>query len=461
MAATAAQVRGRPLVLAGFHLAAGGRIARRLRELAGTRSLIVAHGRGTGPAPDPADAEWVVVEARVPDILAEIRACERLVADPPAEAVSAIERHDPERRALVVVPFALGVLPPAMAGRRIWGHRSPAWVALEDKLVADGLWDEAGIPRLPSAVAPAEAGALRTAAARLDRGAGTVWAAEAREGFHGGATGTRWVRGPEDEAEALERLGTLGTRARVMPFVEGVPCSVHGIVMPDGVVAVRPVEMIVLRAPAPPALRYCGAATYWDPPAADREAMRRAARRVGEVIRRRVCFRGVFTLDGVLGEEGFVPTELNPRYGIGMDALTRGIPALDMHLANHALIEGARPDVAAEALERGLVAAADRIRGGGGWLATTRPPSGQGEHRLVREGGAYRRARAGEEADATVLAGPSNIGGFARFEPALGRTPVGPPLGPLVAAGLAWADRELGMGVGPLVPATEARRDPR
>ncbi|HJZ62637.1 MAG TPA: ATP-grasp domain-containing protein [Miltoncostaeaceae bacterium] len=458
MDAVAAQVRGRPLVLAGFHLTAGGRVARRLGDLAGTRPLIVAHGRGSGPEPDPADADWIVVEERVPDILAEIRAGERLVAHPPAEALAAIERHDPERRALVVVPFALGVLPAQMAGRRIWGHRPPEWVALEDKLLADGIWDEARVPHAPSAVVPAEAEALRSAAARLDRGAGTVWAAEARDGFHGGATGTRWVRGPADEAEAIERLRAMGARVRVMPFVEGVPCSVHGIVVPDGVAAVRPVEMVVLRAQAPPLLRYCGAATYWDPPEEDREAMRAAARRVGEALRSRVGFRGVFTLDGVLGDDGFVPTEVNPRYGIGMEVLTRGMAGLDMNLANQALIEGARPPLSAAALESGLVAAADRVRGGGGWLATKAISSGQGEHPLVREDGVYRRSEPGEEPDATVLAGPSNVGGFVRFEPAAGRAPAGPPLAPLVAAGMGWADRELDLGIGPLAPAREARR---
>ena len=70
----------------------------------------------------------------------------------------------------------------------------------------------------------------------------------------------------------------------------------------------------------------------------------------------------------------------------------------------------------------------------------------------------YRRSEPGEEPDAIVLAGPSNVGGFVRFELAAGRAPAGPPLAPLVAAGMAWADRELDLGIGPLAPAREARR---
>jgi hypothetical protein len=32
-------------------------------------------------------------------------------------------------------------------------------------------------------------------------------------------------------------------------FVEGVPCSIHGFVVDDGVAAFRPVELVTLRAP--------------------------------------------------------------------------------------------------------------------------------------------------------------------------------------------------------------------
>ena len=37
---------------------------------------------------------------------------------------------------------------------------------------------------------------------RLDRGAGTVWAADATEGWHGGAELVRWVR-TRDEVDAV------------------------------------------------------------------------------------------------------------------------------------------------------------------------------------------------------------------------------------------------------------------
>ena len=53
-----------------------------------------------------------------------------------------------------------------------------------------------------------------------------------------------------------------------MPFLEGIPCSIHGVVFPDGVATFRPVEMVTLRRPGSNRLHYAGAATFWDPPAA-------------------------------------------------------------------------------------------------------------------------------------------------------------------------------------------------
>ena len=57
-----------------------------------------------------------------------------------------------------------------------------------------------------------------------------------------------------------------------MPFLEGVPCSIHGIVYPDHVIAVRPVEQISLRRAAAPTFFYAGCATFYDPPAGVAEA---------------------------------------------------------------------------------------------------------------------------------------------------------------------------------------------
>jgi len=67
-------------------------------------------------------------------------------------------------------------------------------------------------------------------------------------------------------------------------------------------------------------------------------------------------------------------------------------------------------------------------------------------------------ASPGEPADATLLIGPSNVGGFVRFTPDPTRTPRGPSIAPDVVAAFALADRELGTELGPLASAEAVRR---
>ena len=102
----------------------------------------------------------------------------------------------------------------------------------------------------------------------------------------------------------------MGDRVRVMPFLEGIATSIHGIVLPDGVVALRPVEMVTLRRGHE--LRYSGCATFWDPPDEIREEMRDVARRVGERLRAEVDFRGAFTVDGVATADGLPADRAEP-----------------------------------------------------------------------------------------------------------------------------------------------------
>jgi hypothetical protein len=463
---------GRKMVLTGGPLAALTGTCRRLRELGAERPFLLATGMGTGEVPGEDEAEWCVVDLRAPDVLAEIRAGMRLLRLLPAEVVEALDRWDPERRGLVLSPMFNELT--EIAGRRVYGPRRPEWRRLEDKVVIDDLWDELGVARAPSEVVPAEAAALRAAAGRLDRGAGTAWAGDARQGFHGGAFGLRWVRGEEDVAEAVAFLAARCDRVRVMPFLEGIPCSIHGVVFPGGVATFRPVEMVTLRRPGgsggPPGwspgesgsnrLRYAGAATFWDPPAADREVMRDLARRVGAGLRERVGYRGAFTVDGVLAAEGFLPTELNPRPGAGLSMMTRDLSGLPVSLLDRALVEGEALAYGAGDLERQVLAAADPTRAGGAWTVTERRPGPGDATRTLPvtfQGGTCRPAEDGQEADGVLSFGPSGVGGFVRLALDPGRVPVGRSVAPLAVAAFALADERFGTGIGPLEPARAVR----
>jgi hypothetical protein len=298
---------------------------------------------------------------------------------------------------------------------------------------------------------------LLQAAARHDRGSGTVWAGDAREGFNGGAVFVRWIR--DDRADAVdEAAGFFDAhcdRVRVAPFLEGVPCSVHGIVVDDGVAVFRPVEMVTLRQDL--RLRYAGVATFWDPAPADREAMRSAARRVGEILADRVAFRGCFGVDGVMTDRGFLPTEVNPRFGGGMATIGKGLSdRLPLVLLHHVLVE--RPDlVPAAELERCLTAAADATRAGGAWLLVERQWDTTEEHPLVLDDTGWRSGGRGEAADGMLRLGPAASGGLVRISLSDSRTPHGPPVGHRLAAALDFADRAFGTGTGGLTAARAAR----
>ena len=453
---------GRKVVLTGGPLAGLTGVCRRLRELGAERPFLLATGLGTGEVPDPEEAEWCVVEVRAPDVVAEIRAAMRMLRLLPPDVVDALDRWDPERRALVLSPMFNEL--PEIAGRRVYGPRRPEWRRLEDKVLVDALWDELGVTRAPSEVVTAEPGALRAAAGRLDRGAGTAWAGDARQGFSGGAFCLRWVRDEEDAVEAAAFLGARCDRVRVMPFLEGIPCSIHGVVFPEGVATFRPVEMVSLRRPGGSPggsgsnrLHYAGAATFWDPPAADREVMRDLARRVGAGLRERVGYRGAFTVDGVLTAEGFLPTELNPRFGAGLATMTRDLPDLPVSLLDRALVEGDPLAFAAGDLERQVLAVADRVRAGGAWTVTKEPADATRELAVAFEGGACRPAPAGRTPDGVLSFGPSGVGGFVRLALDPDRVPAGPPVAPLAVAAFALADERFGTGIGRLEPARAVR----
>jgi hypothetical protein len=446
---------GRKVVVTGGPLAALTGVCRRLRDLGAERPFLLATGMGTGEVPDPGEAEWCVVEVRAPDVVAEIRAAMRMLRLLPCEVADALDRWDPERRALVLSPMFNEL--PEIAGRRVYGPRRAEWRRLEDKVVVDALWDELGVARAPSEVVAAQLGRLRAAAARLDRGAGTAWAGDARQGVSGGAFCLRWVRDEEDAAEAATFLGARCDRVRVMPFLEGIPCSIHGVVFPDGVATFRPVEMVTLRRPGSNRLHYAGAATFWDPPDADREVMRDLARRVGAGLRERVGYRGAFTVDGVLAAEGFRPTELNPRFGAGLATMTRDLADLPVSLLDRALIEGERLAYAADDLERQVLSVADRTRAGGAWTVTNEAADATRELPVTFEGGACRPTAAGRPPDGVLSFGPSGVGGFVRLALDPDRVPAGPSVAPLAVAAFALADERFGTGIGRLEPARAVR----
>lgn len=442
-------IAGRRVILAGGVAAGWTPTVPTLRELGAADVLVVALEKaGAGPQPDA----LVVVDEVADDPhdpMGALRAGLRKLLDPPARVVAAVEAFDPGHDAVVFGHF-LGEAS-AFVGRPVVAHRRPSWVALEDKTRLADVLARAGVPGPPSVVVSLEEAA--TARRRLDAGAGTVWAADASGGYHGGGALTRWVTDDARAADVTAELRGRCRRVRVMPFLEGVATSVHGIVLPDGVAVLRPVELVTLRRGHD--LRYSGCATFWDPPAAVRDEMRAAARRVGEALRDAVGFRGAFTLDGIATDAGFRPTELNPRFGAGLNVITHGLGGVPLGLVLDVVVAGRPLGIRARDLEAEILATADASRAGGTWQLHV-PTSAPVHGRAARfDGTAWHWADEDEAAaDGVVVAAE----GFVRlqFDPA--RTPAGPSVGPRSVAFWRFADAALGTRLGALTAPPDVTR---
>ncbi|MEC9070877.1 MAG: hypothetical protein VX938_00800, partial [Myxococcota bacterium] len=347
----------RPWVVAMDVLVVAARYARELQGLGVESVVAIGASRGTGELPSSEVVPQIDLGSRADTgMMQAIHDAQAALTDLPAEVRAAVDRLDPQRAASVIGTIFCSHLP--VADRPIFGARPLAWQALEDKMIIDAVWDAVGLRRAPCEVVPLSEGGA--AAQRLDSGMGTVWVGDNRDGWHGGASRLHWVRTAEAAHSARTHLSEHCDRVRVMPFLDGIPCSIHGWVFPDStVIALRPCEMLVFRTPGSGTLCYGGAATSWKPPEPVGGAMRSAALRVGEHLRDTVGYRGSFTLDGVVTAEGFLPTELNPRFGAAIGRMANSMPELPLYLLHLCTAEGLELDYRPHDLERLVIEEAE------------------------------------------------------------------------------------------------------
>ncbi len=185
--------------------------------------------------------------------------------------------------------------------------------------------------------------------------------------------------------------------------------------------------------------------------------MRAIARRAGGHLREIADFRGAFTVDGVMTEDGFRPTELNPRPGAGMSVLARGLPGLPLPLLCDAVSAGLDLEYRPHELERLILRRADRQRGGGAWRAVPAELAPIENQAVARGSAGYRWASDDEPADGWVGAGPSAIGGFVRLTLNAARTEIGASVASVACDFFRFADQHLHTAIGPLEPAKSTR----
>ena len=198
--------------------------------------------------------------------------------------------------------------------------------------------------------------------------------------------------------------------------------------------------------------------------------MQEVARATGALLRAEVGYRGAFTIDGVATSDGFLPTELNPRSGAGLNVMLRGLPDLPLQLLLDALVGEHRPRLRpprarARPPGRRPMPPAAAARGAPFQTARCRDVDGR---RLVYDGEVWhprpdRDADDGEDGDddddvgrALVAVGGGPSGGFVRAVFDADRTPIGESVGERAVHFWQYADRHLGTAIGPLTPAVPA-----
>lgn len=432
-------------------------VARVLESLGAASPLLIAGNQGTSATEFPSDLNLITLGLSTGSNMVETtRTFERSLTDLPREIHERIQQWDPYCEANWVCSATLGEFS-SLAGRKKYGKRLPEWTAVEDKTTIDSFWDSIGVQRAPSRIVKVSRHDILEIAADLDEGRGTVWAADNREGVHGGAIGIRWAKNNGEICGVVDELREFADQVRIAPFLEGVPMSIHGVVLPTSTAVFRPVELITLRYREQSKFLWGGCSTSYDPSDQDRVEMREVARKAGNALKENVNFRGPFSIDGVITEHGFRPTELNPRMSAGFGALTKGLPDLPFVPLCWAAMENENLDYKPDMLEQIIVQHADSERLLRGHVLTSRSIDETTQIKLVRHGMEFRELLEDEVADATLTCGPSPAGGIIFLDLNEETSTTGTLVAPEVVRALRFCDRRLGTDFGPLDCAKEMR----
>ncbi|HSS68508.1 MAG TPA: ATP-grasp domain-containing protein [Nocardioidaceae bacterium] len=454
-----APFRGRQVICAFEVLAAMTGWVAKLQRWGAERPLLISDGVGTGPLPLETEADAVVLDHPPNQTLTEQVRARMSSSWLTEQARAAVEAYDPAGEAV------WWVSPPAvnepLMGRAVLGGRPRKQAALEDKLAVDAILDAVGATRAASVAAPARHNDLLAASRAIGAEVGStpvVWAGDARDGINGGGDYVRLIRTTDQAQAAAQFFSASCDQVRVSSWLEGIPCSVHGLVLPDGVVTLRPLELASLRDDERGRFVYAGMGTGWDPPAADTDDMRALARLVGAHLAAAYGYRGAYGIDGVLTTEGFRVTELNPRFSGVLTMFSRVSPSTHLDLVQVNAVIGRDVGRSAADIEQAALADLDASRFADvmGLTSAVRPTrtssvmvSSDGERLVVTEDE--------DVAIGVVSFGPASTGGFVRLALADGTVMPGQRTAPLAVVLFELADALWGTGFGSLSMPIDAR----
>lgn len=253
-----------------------------------------------------------------------------------------LDMLDPDRTALVL---GQNFHPHRTFGsRRFVGTRRPEWRVFEDKPAMWELLKADGTNLGPWRVVTAAAEVLIDASREMDQGSGTVWAGDHREGEHSGGRHVRVVVTSPQAVTAAAYFASTCDRIRIMPLLDGTPCSIHCFVSADEIAPMWPARVDARLDVDSGMFSYVGADWTWSAPAQLVESAQRFAIQAGTLMREHARYRGVFCVDGVAIGDVFHPTEINSRWGASLTTLASKHPDVALRFVHAFLADGLEAD---------------------------------------------------------------------------------------------------------------------
>lgn len=454
------RVSDRSWIVATGVVVASLKIAKDLRGLGATKVLAIGISRGTGSIEndDPYITLLDMGTTTVPDMMDAIRLEEQILGNLPDWVLEQVQMFDPVHEAHVVGNIYSGH--EWIAGRKTIGYRPKSWQALEDKMIVDKLWDQAGVRRAPSRIVTLSECSFdvlwKSIVPTYDLGSGTVWVGDNKNGWHGGAKMLRWVRDRKDAELAFDFFVASCDVIRVMPFMDGIPCSIHGWVFKHKTIGLRPCEMLIFQREGISQLTYSGASTNWKPTETHRKEMVESVVKVGDHLRDTVGYRGSFTMDGVMTVQGFMPTELNPRFGGALNRMSASLRNLPLYLMHLCTVED--PDISIDPMSfrRLIVDAAEQnpiIRGM--YLLEGLYGLDSDECTVVRnEVGQWQEADETSTNPCTIRLGAATAGTFIFVDVPEGHVPLGESAAPILSSLFTFAGQHWSLSIPTMIPSS-------
>ena len=352
--------------------------------------------------------------------------------------IKVIDDFDPTVEAIVIGAFWFEL--ESVANRRVFGSRRTSWLRIEDKCEVTVIWDKANIKTSRSET---------VSVSHLKHTCLEGWnfpfvlSGDSTQGVTGGGSHVRAIY----TAKHLDSVRSFFEKecqyVRVMEYLDGVSCSIHGVVLEAEVLCSIPIEMVVIPC-SDGHFKYMGASTHWIPNSSITAQLQDTVRKVGAVLREEVNFKGTFTLDGVITDGQFYPTEINTRAGAGIFALY-GVKHMAYFLLDLMLKDGQTIRFDTDSLQHWMIETAISNRSTRAWGESTVDGTCTPEtHWLDFVSGQWSRVEDHTDGATTLSISDGRAGAFLMLSVSPKSLSAGELLKPYVKAAMQYSDKVWG-----------------